>query len=72
MHVVQFVVNRCLFWCPFSHPRLTIYHSNLGVQIIAVVDLGASTFEKLTCSSGALQEDDLIVAVVNLPSVVKI
>jgi hypothetical protein len=31
------------FWCPFLDPHLTTYHSNMGVQIIIVLELGMST-----------------------------
>ena len=32
------------FWCPFSDPHLTTYHSNIGVQVIAMLDTHLSTF----------------------------
>ena len=30
------------FWCPFLDPHLTTYHSNIGVHILAMLDLGMS------------------------------
>ena len=33
------------FWCPFLDPPLTIYHSNIGVQIIVALDIGTSTLK---------------------------
>ena len=31
--------------CPFLGPHLTTYHSNIGVHIIVVLELGTSTLE---------------------------
>lgn len=31
------------FWCQFLDPHLTTYHSNVGQQIIVVINLGMST-----------------------------
>ena len=31
------------FWFPFFDPHLTTHHSNIGVQIIAMLELGTST-----------------------------
>ena len=31
------------FSCPFLDPHLTTFHSNIGVQVIAMLDLGTST-----------------------------
>ena len=35
------------FWCPFVDPHLTPYHQNIGVQIIAKLELGMSTLHCL-------------------------
>ena len=35
------------FWCPFVDPLLTPYHQNIGVQIIAKLELGTSTLHCL-------------------------
>ena len=40
-HVVE--SNLLSFWCPFLNSHLTTCHSNIGVQIIAMFDLGTST-----------------------------
>ena len=35
--------KRISFLCQFLHPHLTTFHSNIGVQIIVVFNLGTST-----------------------------
>jgi hypothetical protein len=30
-------------WCLFLNPHVTIHHSNVGVQFIAMLELGTST-----------------------------
>ena len=43
-HIVQSLWNtRESLWSPFLNPHLITYHSNLCVQIIAMLDLGSST-----------------------------
>ena len=34
------------FWCPFLDPKLTTYLSNIGVQIILVLELHPPTLPK--------------------------
>jgi hypothetical protein len=45
------------FWCPFLDPHLTAHHSNIGVQIIVVFELGTST---LAVSSASTKLDSAI------------
>ena len=42
-HVIMCLLNTSLFWCPFLDPHLTTYHSNIGVHIIAMLDIATST-----------------------------
>ena len=46
-HVLQSLSNTKSFWCPFVDPHLTPYHQNIGVQIIAKLELGMSTLHCL-------------------------
>ena len=42
-HVVLSLLEHMSFWCPFFDSHLSTYHSNIGVQIIVVLELGMST-----------------------------
>jgi hypothetical protein len=43
-HIVRSPLNTS-FWCPFLDPRLTIHHSNIGVCLRYVTELGQSTLQ---------------------------
>ena len=38
------------FWCPFLDPHLTTYHSNIGFQVIAMLDKHLSTLLSILLS----------------------
>ena len=42
--------NHMLFWCPFLGLNLTAYHSNIGVHIAAMLQLGMSIISHLGIS----------------------
>ena len=45
-HVVQCVLNTS-FWCPFLDPYSTTHHSNIGVRLRCVIELGLLTLTEI-------------------------
>lgn len=50
-HLPHWACSSMSFRCPFSDPHLIIFHSTIGVQIMAMLDVGMSTLQDLLIDS---------------------